>query len=152
MFYTNSAATATCGHWTLERWLMLPCWTMWLRLYRSNLFPFQSQKIWWKIKTFTQEKCIFAHHTNTKSFPVPKGPPKLRVPTKGCMCFRCFSKHNRCLPRTTIWHCFVLPPLSLDLYHLYSLGEETLGQPLSQCLMFLEVKKDLSAGCVTVDS
>lgn len=90
---SNTVATTTCGHWTLEVWLMLLYWKVQLRLYRANLFLFESQEIWWKIKIFSLEKCRLAHHTNTKPYPVSRG-PKLRIPTKGCVYFRCFSKHH----------------------------------------------------------
>ena len=44
-FCTDMVITTTCGHWTLEVWLILPFWKMELRLYRSSLF-LKSQRIW----------------------------------------------------------------------------------------------------------
>lgn len=61
-------------------------------MYRSSLF-LHLRKSDEKIKSFSLEKCIFAPHANTKSYPVSRD-PKIIILTKVCMYLRCSSKHD----------------------------------------------------------
>lgn len=130
-----------------------------VRLYRSNLFLFESQKIWWKIEPlslgYSEQENAHLLIIQTQNYIQFQGLPSEESIKAACTSGASQNTTWRQLsPRDQYLAELVLCPLSLDLYHLYSVGthlngEETLDQSLSQSLIFLGVKRDLSAGCIT---